>query len=155
MHTDQNTLSSYLLFLIPFYVAGMWLLISTMVSFIGGWRTLSRRFRAQHAPEGNITTAGPFTYSVYMRFRTHYGNVIRVTSAQDGLYLSVLAIFRVAHPPLFIPWHEIELTRSSFLWWRYVVLTLGREEQIPMRISERMARDARVFEHTSSMVCSG
>lgn len=155
MHGSSNSLPSYFWFLIPFYFAGIWLLVSTMVSFIGGWHALSISFRAQHGPEGNFTTAGPFTHSVYLRFRTHYGNVISVTSAQDGLYLSVLAIFRIARPPLFIPWHEIELTRSRFLWWHYVVLILGREQRIPMRISERMARDARVLEHFSSTASSG
>ena len=113
---------------------------SRLISFLGGWFSLSRRFRAQSEPYGQTQSAGPFLYAVKMRFRTNYSNVIRMTAADDGLYLSVLFLMRVGHPPLCIPWKEIEMRRTKFLWLRFVVLTLGEKERIPMRISERMAR---------------
>lgn len=31
-----------------------------------------------------------------------------------GLYLSVLPIFRVGHPPLLIPWREIQVIQKRF-----------------------------------------
>ena len=106
---------------------------------MGGWFALSQRFRKQAEPYGEIRSVGPFGYGVRMRFRTNYGNVIRLTSTADALYLSMLFLFRVGHPPLCIPWKEIRLSRTKFLWLRYIVLTLGEQERIPMRISERMA----------------
>jgi len=106
---------------------------------MSGWFTLSDRFRKQSEPYGEARSAGPFGYGVRMRFRTNYGNVIRLTSTADALYLSVFFPFRAGHPPLCVPWKEIQLGRTKFLWLRYVVLTLGNQERIPMRISERMA----------------
>jgi hypothetical protein len=85
-----------------------------------------------------------------MRFQTRYSGVLRMTAGYDGLSISVLILFRVAHPPLFIPWDEIVFSRSSFLWWRYVVLTLGRQENIPMRISERMARNLGILDRLAT-----
>jgi hypothetical protein len=76
-----------------------------------------------------------------MQFWGHYSSVIRMIAAEDALYLSVLFLFRVGHPPLCIPWDEIQFGRTRFLFRRYVVLTLGKTERIPMRISERMARN--------------
>jgi hypothetical protein len=67
--------------------------------------------------------------------------VIRIIAAEDALYFSVLFLFRVGHPPLRIPWTEIKLSRTKRFWRQYVVLTLGEQEHIPMRISERMARN--------------
>ena len=81
-----------------------------------------------------------------MRFRANYGNIIRLTAAEDALYLSILFFFRVGHPPLRIPWNEIQFGRAKFLWLKFVVLTLGNEENIPMRISERMARKLGILE---------
>jgi hypothetical protein len=52
----------------------------------------------------------------------------------------------VGHPPLRIPWNEIQFGRAKFLWLKFVVLTLGNEENIPMRISERMARKLGILE---------
>lgn len=117
---------------------------------MGGWYSLSGRFRAQAAPYGETKTAGPLFYGVKMRFRVNYGNVIRLTAAKDALYISILFLFRVGHPPLCIPWTEIRFGRTKFLWWRHVFLTLGNEEKIRMRISERMARNLGILERVPS-----
>ncbi len=76
-----------------------------------------------------------------MRFWGHYSSVICLAAAEDVLYLSVLVLFRAGHPPLRVPWNEIKFDRNKFLWRRSVVLILGNEERVPMRISERMARN--------------
>jgi len=81
-----------------------------------------------------------------MRFRVNYGNVIRLTAAEDALYISILFLFRISHPPLRIPWAEIKMAETKFLWRRYVFLLLGNEEKIRMRISERMARNLGILE---------
>lgn len=147
MQSASNNLPIYFVPLFPVLFLGMWCLTSLIVSAISGWQSLSRRFRAACEPCGQIQTAGPFFYSVYMRFRTHYGNVISIATAHNGLFLSVLPIFRVGHPALCIPWNEIGHSRTRFLWWNYVVLRLGSEEQIPFRISVRFAREAGILDH--------
>jgi hypothetical protein len=128
----------------------LWCLISLIVSFMGGWHRLSLRFCAQGEPYGDTRTAGPFSYGVQMRYRLGYNNVIRITAAEDALYFSILFLFRIGHPPLRIPWNEIHIDRDKFLWQRYIVLTLGNEEKIPMRISERMARKLGILERLPS-----
>jgi len=119
---------------------GFMCFICFIISIMSGWFSLSMRFRAQAEPCGETRSAGPFFYTVYMRFWGHYSSVIRMTAAADALYLSVFFPFRIGHPPLCIPWGEIKIGRTKFLWMRYVVLTLGDQERVPMRISERMAR---------------
>jgi hypothetical protein len=85
-----------------------------------------------------------------MRFWSSYNQVIRMTAAEDALYLSVLLPFRIGHPPLCIPWKEIQFGRTKFLWPRYVVLTLGAQERVPMRISARMAGKLGLLERIST-----
>jgi hypothetical protein len=60
--------------------------------------------------------------------------------------LSVLFLFRIGHPPLQIPWNEIAVERTKYFWRSYIVLKLGTNERIPVRISERMARNLGVVE---------
>jgi hypothetical protein len=124
----------------------LWCFISLIISFVGGWHALSRRFRAQSEPLGDTRTAGPFFYGVQMKFRLGYNNVIRITAAEDALYFSILFLLRIGHPPLCIPWKGIQFGRAKFLWLRYIVLTLGEQERIPMRISQRMARKLGILE---------
>ncbi len=112
-----------------------------MIGSVSGWLALAARFRQQSEPYGDTKAAGPWFYSVYMRFWSHYGSIVRMIASDDALYLSVLLPFRAGHPPLRIPWNEIQFSRTKYFWRRYVVLTLGLQEQIPLRISERMARN--------------
>jgi hypothetical protein len=117
-----------------------------LVSTVSGWHALSKRFKQQSAPYGEIKTAGPFFYTVYMRFWGHYSSVIRLSAASDGLYASVLFLFRIGHPPLRIPWEEIKFGKAQWFFRTYIVLTLGNEEMIPMRISQRMARNLGILD---------
>ncbi|HEV2324685.1 MAG TPA: hypothetical protein VGS10_12105 [Terracidiphilus sp.] len=124
---------------------GFWLFDCFVSSFLLGWHRLSNRFSSTASPLGDIKTVGPFRYVVYMKLG-QYGSTIRMTAANDALYLSVILAFRPGHPPLRIPWNEISLERTRRFFRNCVVLTLGTEERIPMRISERMARKLGLFE---------
>ncbi len=146
MQASPHNLPPYspLLFLVFF--AALWSFISIVVSLVGGWHALIARFRAQSEPYGQTRTAGPFFYTVYMRWWGHYSSIIRLAAADDALYLSVLFPYRIGHPPLAIPWREIEFGKTSFFWRTYVELTLGQQEHIPMRISQRMARNLGILD---------
>jgi hypothetical protein len=135
---------------VPFGIAigliALWCAIGYLVSFFTGWLALARRFKKQSEPYGEIRSAGPFFYSIYMRWWGHYSSVIRLTAASDALYASVLFLLRVGHPPLRIPWDEIRFGRTKFFFRTYIVLTLGNEEKIPMRIPLRMARNLGILD---------
>jgi hypothetical protein len=131
---------------IPLFFVVFLCLISLLASWFTGWHALIRRFRAASGPYGDVRTAGPFFYSIYFRFSSHYGGIIRLTAAQDALYLSMLFPFRIGHPPLRIPWEEIQFSRINTFFRSRVCLSLGREEQIPMYISDRMARNLGILD---------
>lgn len=143
----QAGLNSLFIFLLILFVVFVWMSACFLIGVFSGWHALSGRFRAQSEPYGgNARSAGPFFYTIYMRFWGHYSSSVRITAGGDGLYLSVLFLFRAGHPPLRIPWEEIQFGRTRFFWRRYIVLTLGAQERIPLRISERMARKLEILE---------
>ncbi len=123
--------------------------VSFLISFMTGWFALARRFRKQSDPYGEVRSAGPFFYTVYMRAWSHYSSVIRLIAASDALYVSILFPFRIGHPPLRIPWDEIRFSRTKYFFRPYIVLTLGNQEQIPMRISLRMARNLGILDRAN------
>jgi hypothetical protein len=67
-----------------------------------------------------------------MRLSANYGGCLTVGSDAAGLYLAVMFLFRVGHPPLFIPWDERTISRKrdllSFALGDCVRLKLGRQE---------------------------
>ncbi|MGD0787995.1 MAG: hypothetical protein ABR898_08410 [Terracidiphilus sp.] len=146
MQAGPNDFPPYNWVFIPALAIAFWCFICFVIGIVSGWFSLSRRFRAQDEPCGETKSAGPFFYTVHLRFWLHYSSLIRVTAAGDALYLSVLFPFSFGHSPLFIPWKEIQIGRTKFLWRSYVVLTLGEQERIPMRISERMAGKLGILE---------
>ncbi len=70
-----------------------------------------------------------------MRWGANYNNCLTIGADPSGLYLTLLFLFRIGHPPLFIPWSEISFrNRRTILFFEFVELSLGREEQIPFLI---------------------
>jgi hypothetical protein len=149
MRAYSNDFFSVWIYVYPIFFGTLWCVVCYLISVLSGWHALVRRFCAHTEAYGDAKSAGPFFYGVQMRFSSNYSSVIRLTAASDALFISILFPFRVGHPPLSIPWNEITFSKTIVLWRRYLVLTLGREEQIPMRISERMARELGVLERGS------
>jgi hypothetical protein len=120
-------------------VPALWLLITLISSGVSGWFTLASRFRKHSEPCGEARTALPWFSPVYMRYWSKDGPY-RLTAADDALYLSVPFFCRFGHPPLRIPWDEIQFSTDERVFSTYVVLTLGNEERIPLRITTDTAR---------------
>lgn len=150
MQPTPNQLPPHFLLIVPILIVGIFCFISYLSSVLIGWHKLSKRFLTQTEPYGETRSAGHFPYTVYTRFWSHYSSIIRMTAADDALYLSVFFLLRIGHPPLRIPWTEIRIARTSCLWRQLILLTLGEQERIPMRISERMARKLGILDRLSS-----
>lgn len=85
-----------------FFLA-LWISITLLISIIGGWRLLSKAYRADFSFDGRklrMKSGG-------MRWGTNYAACLTVGANQEGLFLAVFPIFRIGHPPLFIPWNDI------------------------------------------------
>jgi hypothetical protein len=146
VQADPSQLPPYIVVIMATISLAVFCFVSFLSSVLSGWHTLSKRFRAESEPYGATRSAGPFPYTVYTRYWSHYSFIIRMTAAEDALYLTVLLILRIGHPPLRIPWNEIQLSKTTYFRQPLVLLTLGEQERIPMRISERMAGKLGILE---------
>jgi hypothetical protein len=59
-----------------------------------------------------------------MRWIAGYGNCLTVGASPDGFYLAISPLFRFRHPPLLIPWTEVEITRRRVL----SVMAISRQQ---------------------------
>jgi hypothetical protein len=146
MISDPSQLPPNIVVIMAAVSLAVFCFVSFLSSVLSGWHTLSKRFRAESEPYGVTKSAGPFPYTVYTRYWSHYSFIIRMTAAEDALYLSVLFFLRIGHPPLRIPWNEIQLSKTTCFRQPLILLTLGEQERIPMRISERMAGKLGILE---------
>ena len=131
----------------PFSVPGyilffsiLWICVCKLISATGGWRILARDYQADSSFDGQKL----WFKSVAMRSWTNYSNCITIGANKYGLYLSVLPLFRIGHPPLFFPWTDISteaVTRR--LLPDIVKFNFTKHPDVPMILSKRLA--ARIF----------
>ena len=92
-----------------------WVFVFNVVSLMSGWWSLSSCYRARE----------PFSGTRF-RLRTgklcwsNYGACLTIGVNADGLYLAVFFFMRPGHPPLFIPWSEIDATPVKGWIFRYL-----------------------------------
>ena len=116
-----------------------WLAVSLVVSYTGGWYSLARSFRTDSTFTG-MKWRGE---SGWMRGIGQYHNCLVIGASPEGLFLSVFFPFRIAHPPLLIPWSEVTLSKSRIFFVNIVRFRLGREYSVPFSIRESLAAKLR------------
>ena len=113
----MNTGTPFALWMIPliliafvvFFVV-LWSFVCLVLSVIGGWSRLTKHYRATLAPEGK-----DHRFVFGMVGMASYRGTLNVRTAPQGLYLTVMPIFQIGHPPLFIPWSHIHAKGSTWL----------------------------------------
>ena len=130
-------------FSIPIYIVFfimVWMAVCKLISAVGGWNILSRDYRANSAFDGKKM----WLKSVGLRRWTNYNNCITVGADKYGLYLAVLPIFWVGHPPLFFPWADISTEAGSRRFFgEFVRLKFTKQPDVPVILSQKLA--ARIF----------
>jgi hypothetical protein len=134
---DQHAAALPVIF--PLYFFCLWLFITAVVSFIGGWFSLAKVYR----------TGAPFNGAIWkmqsarMRSLMNYNNVLTIGASPEGLYLASMFLFRFMHPPLLIPWSEIKVQKVKGWTVEYVIFTLAHELPIPLKIRVNLAEKLR------------
>lgn len=135
---DQHHYALWLI--LPAYFVVLWLLVSAVISFIGGWMTLAKRFRLRKPFLGPRWSG----QSGQMRWIAGYGNCLTVGCDCEGLYLATMPLFRFGHPPLLVPWSEVTVTQRRILFFRYVRFSLGHQLSIPLYLRWKLAEKLRL-----------
>ncbi len=121
--------------LFPVFFVGMWVGVCSLLSEMGGWRTLARHYGA----------SSPFPGKRF-RFRSarlggvNYNSCLTFEAGPAGLHISVLAPFRVGHPPLLVPWSDITAREEKSWLSAFVVLAFARAPGTQLRLSVGLAR---------------
>jgi hypothetical protein len=107
--------------------SGLWLVVTGVLSRMGGWATLATRFRAIHPASGE--TFRFVSGSVGKKgFPVSYRNCLFVSVGERGFGLATLFLFRFQSPPLFIPWPQVESVEEKKVFFvRYVVVRVRNQ----------------------------
>jgi hypothetical protein len=103
---------------------GLWLLVTGLLSRVGGWASLATRFRAPW-PAGGDNFRFVSGSVGKPALPVGYRNCLSVHVDDRGFGLALLFLFRFQCPPLFIPWSQVEsVTEREVFFARCVVVRL-------------------------------
>jgi hypothetical protein len=94
---------------LPLFIGG-WCAFEVSFSIISGWYALSQRYRSTHTVEGRLFPFASMKLGPRF-FPVSYPLFVRLGLA--GISLSIFPLFRICHPPLFIPWSAVSDCRRE------------------------------------------
>ena len=89
----------------PLVFAAFWSCVCTVLGLASGWQRLAGRFRA-HGPAPRPLAPARFVLGTLGLVA--YRGVLSLDGSTDGLGVSVMILFRPGHPPLRVPWGQVE-----------------------------------------------
>ena len=125
----------FVLVVFPIFFTALWIGITLLMSFIGGWGRVAKVYAATERPDGgaelkNVT--GMFGVA-------RYKFVLTVITTDAGIYIENRKVFRAGHPPLFIPFPAISNARTQTLFfWEYVAFQVGDPALASVRLPPKV-----------------
>ena len=90
----------------------IWIAVVWIIGTFSGWRRLA------HVCPGQVDIPAEKMISFqnlgFGRF-TSYNNCVSFGVSDQGLYIRVMVLFRIGHPPIFIPWDNLVFEECK-LW---------------------------------------
>jgi len=100
---------------------------------ISGWRTLAGAYRLTE--KSMVRDGGARAQVIGL---VNYNRCLTFGSATDGLHIKPSWFFRLAHPPLFIPWSDVTAAQDKGWIFRYLDFRFAQAPEIRVRVSERL-----------------
>ena len=113
----------------------LWVLVSYSTAFTSGWLKLAASYRSREIFEGLVH---PFASA--RLGRVNHANSLILGADARGLYIEASLLFRLGHPPLFIPWADI--VASSYTRWLRdkIRLQFRLHPSYPLEVSLKLAQ---------------
>ena len=116
---------------VPAFIT-LWCGVSLLLSKLGGWSSLAARFPATSTPFGE-----KFTFAAAKIGGVRYRGVLTAVKAEQGLFLSVFAPWRLGHPPILIPWTELKNPQPKKLFGTdWLDVSVSTPRKVTLRFPE-------------------
>jgi hypothetical protein len=116
-----------------FFIA-LWCGVCLLLAKIGGWSALATKFRAVEEPAGE-----KFRFCSAKIGIAAYRSAITAIKSDTGLYLSMLALLRLGHSAIVIPWSEMKNPRVKRVFGAsWVDVTVSTPSIISVRLPAKI-----------------
>lgn len=101
------------LWVLAFMVPG-WLLVSAVISVLGGWRALADRYPGADPAAGRTFAMQSVSFSLF----GSYSGCVEVTVGDAGISMIPILLFRFMHPRVTIPWADVRSCDRKSGWFK-------------------------------------
>jgi hypothetical protein len=118
----------------------LWVAVTGLLRGFCGWAALAKRFATSQPAAGESFAFASAGMGASSTFPVNYNSCLFLTVGPGGIRMSMLFLFRLGHPPLFIPWSEVESVAEKRTWfYRYAIVRIQGTRTL-IRFSGRPAR---------------
>jgi hypothetical protein len=125
----------FVLIAFPIFFSILWVGITLLMSFIGGWGKVAKVYAATERPADGAElkrVTGMFGVA-------RYKFVLTVITTDTGIYIENRKVFRPGHPPLFIPFPAISKARlQTLFFWEFVAFHVGDPALASVRLPSKV-----------------
>jgi len=115
----------------PVVLPLVWIGFNCVVSYTGGWWDLAKAYPLDHEFPEKQSWRAP---QVFLSALGTYRNLVHVGVDREGLYLRVAPLFRVAHPPIFVPWKDISYSQKKRFFREMTKFRFRHKPDIPVHL---------------------
>jgi hypothetical protein len=112
----------------------VWVAVCILLSRMSGWHKLAEKYIRIDFVSGEKWRFR----SARLRHSVGYNGCVNFYANSEGLGISIFFPFRVGHPPLFIPWTDISISKETKFFRKMISFKVGREFPIPIIVYERL-----------------
>jgi hypothetical protein len=112
----------------------IWIAICIILSRMSGWHNLAEKY-----PRIDFVSGENWRFrSAKLRYSVGYNSCVNFVANREGLGISIFFVFRVGHPPLFIRWTDIEISKETKLFRNLIRFTVGKDFPIPILVHKSL-----------------
>ncbi len=123
----------FIAFFAPALFVCFWFLIVWIIGKTGGWNKLAAQYEFKGKFPGRLFSAGGQVGVA------NYGGILRLGADKEGFYLGVIFMFRIAHPPLYIPWQDVRAEEQKAFFMTNARLSFAKVPDMTLRIPKSAA----------------
>lgn len=139
--TETALIVLFILIAFPIFFTVLWVGVTLLMSFIGGWGKVGKRYAAVGGPPQGRT----LKHVTGMFGMARYKHVLTVITTDTGLHIENRKVFRPGHPPLFIPFSAIFNARKQTLFfWEFIAFEIGDPPLAGVRLPSKVFEGAPV-----------
>lgn len=131
----------------PLVFGTFWTFVSLLLSVLGGWRRLASHYRTDQR------SAAPALHPYWLMMGpVSYRGITTLQPTPEGLWISVMILFRLGHPPLLIPWRDVRGGHAGRpALFNTIALELGNPRITTLRLSNSAKVQAMLAEYLPSL----